>query len=407
MAVKTPAQLGTTLNANITDPTNKQNTAVRVREIIQDIIDSMLNSTVASVAVTTNRVPKGTGTGINDGTWSFSTNDLLPVTGGSNLGGASNRIGSGFINTLNYATDLVFSEAGSEKGRFKTGGWFNIGVDSNAARLVVQGSGTTNATFTAIFENGAATPLKSLQIRDDGLVSVSTSAQNTYPVADKLNVYGIIRAFGDTTYDQAAIVLNTNGGGFGKGWSIESNLAASGNLWFKQAPNSAADPVATGVTMASFNSTGRFTLSTNIAPATTARLSLYETNYANTSQSQTLVGFTTDAEGINVGASMGLGGITNAAYTVFGSVGGRKENATAGSSLGYLQFSTYGSGGLAEGFRLNSSQYLIQKANNAAIADGDLSNSQMSWYIDESGNNIIVKVKYSGGTVKTATIALV
>jgi len=168
MAVKTPAQLGTTLNANITDPTNKQNTAVRVREIIQDIIDSMLNSTVASVSVTANRVPKGTGTGINDGTWSFSTNDLIPVTGGSNLGGASNRIGSGFINTLNYATDLVFSEAGSEKGRFKTGGWFNIGVDSNAARLVVQGSGYLAATFTAKFQNSAGA--LSLQVRDDGSV---------------------------------------------------------------------------------------------------------------------------------------------------------------------------------------------------------------------------------------------
>lgn len=58
-------------------------------------------------------------------------------------------------------------------------------------------------------------------------------------------------------------------------------------------------------------------------------------------------------------------------------------------------------------FKVRDDKYIIQSANNAAIADGDLANSEMSWYIDEGGNNIIVKVKYSGGTVKTATIALV
>jgi hypothetical protein len=44
MAVKNRTDLTNTLLANITDELSRQNTAARVREIIQDIIDSGLNS---------------------------------------------------------------------------------------------------------------------------------------------------------------------------------------------------------------------------------------------------------------------------------------------------------------------------------------------------------------------------
>jgi hypothetical protein len=51
--------------------------------------------------------------------------------------------------------------------------------------------------------------------------------------------------------------------------------------------------------------------------------------------------------------------------------------------------------------------YCILRANNAAIASGDLANNEMSFYIDESGNTLTVKVKYSSGTVKTVSLALI
>lgn len=58
------------------------------------------------------------------------------------------------------------------------------------------------------------------------------------------------------------------------------------------------------------------------------------------------------------------------------------------------------------GVTINNDGYVIFQANNAAIADGSLAVSKFAFYIDEAGNTLTVKVKYSGGTVKTGTVAL-
>lgn len=87
-----------------------------------------------SVPITLNYIPKGTGTTIADGTWAFSGNNILPNTTGANIGQSANRVGTAFINTMNYATDLVFSENGSEKGRFLTGGNFGVGTNNPVAK---------------------------------------------------------------------------------------------------------------------------------------------------------------------------------------------------------------------------------------------------------------------------------
>lgn len=57
--------------------------------------------------------------------------------------------------------------------------------------------------------------------------------------------------------------------------------------------------------------------------------------------------------------------------------------------------------------KIRDDNYVIQRAINAAIADADLANNEMSAYIDETTSFLIFKVKTSTGVVKTASIALV
>ena len=54
----------------------------------------------------------------------------------------------------------------------------------------------------------------------------------------------------------------------------------------------------------------------------------------------------------------------------------------------------------------DDSGYVIIRTENATLADGNLPASSCTLYLDEAGNTLTFKAKYSGGTVKTGTIAL-
>ena len=49
---------------------------------------------------------------------------------------------------------------------------------------------------------------------------------------------------------------------------------------------------------------------------------------------------------------------------------------------------------------------VIIATENAVIGDTRLNNNQTTFYLDEAGDTLTVKCKYSDGTVKTGTIAL-
>jgi hypothetical protein len=119
----------------------------------------------------------------------------------------------------------------------------------------------------------------------------------------------------------------------------------------------------------------------------------------------------------------------NSISVVLGATGGLSELNTAGSawsmnkdlrldssSTSNIYVNNGGNGLLLSGrndtsgnygIKINNDGYAIFQANNAAIADGSMSNSKLCFYINEAGNTLTVKVKYAAGTVKIGTVVLV
>jgi hypothetical protein len=73
-------------------------------------------------------------------------------------------------------------------------------------------------------------------------------------------------------------------------------------------------------------------------------------------------------------------------------------------NTGHLRFRTNFS---LESLRLDFNGYVGLGAPNAAPTDGDIPNSQIFFYLDEGANQLKVRVRYSSGTLKTGTVALV
>jgi len=137
----------------------------------------------AATAIVTDRIPKGTNTDIDNGTWEFATNTLRPVTDGSDIGTTgTNRVGTMFMDgtgQFDFATTLIFDEAGSERMRILTGG--NVGIGVVAPAFLLDVNGTTNSTNSQTGTTGNVANFTTVKIFNDSTMTADGSVVGLLP----------------------------------------------------------------------------------------------------------------------------------------------------------------------------------------------------------------------------------
>ena len=108
---------------------------------------------------------------------------------------------------------------------------------------------------------------------------------------------------------------------------------------------------------------------------------------------------------IAAAAGTGLFGISSSVVGtgVFG-----RADSTTGNTNGVVGFaaSPTGFAVLASG-RFKATGRTFLGAPNTAPTDGDLGNGSISFYLDQTSNQLKVRVRYSGGALRTGTVNLV
>lgn len=196
---------------------------------------------------------------------------------------------------------------------------------------------------------GTASPLTRFEIHDDNKVTAATTRGNLHVMATNaqaIDVGGSLTLGG--YYDNTATTMRVFGSLEGRK-ANSTNTSSSGYLQFK--------------TNNSGNLTEkmRITETGDVGIGTTAPQSKLEIAAPNVATTATVPGtlnvMSTSVQNSDVGGSITLGGYRDDAATtfrVFGSIEGRKSNATTGSSNGYLAFKTDNAGTLAERIRITN-----------------------------------------------------
>lgn len=176
----------------------------------------------------------------------------------------------------------------------------------------------------------------------------------------------------DSVNSQALLIINNNSTNKPHSMTIANNAAPS-SLW------TTANLYLTGGS-GSFNSIVGDKMLTSVAySATSIPAQLYSVCY----------NMSTGDANITVAANSVGGGDTTVAFDA-SSTSGTAVMQFGVNSVNYLE--------------LDDNGYVTQGAPNSAPTLAN--NSTISFYLDESGNNLKVAVKYSDGTTKTGTVAL-
>ena len=102
------------------------------------------------------------------------------------------------------------------------------------------------------------------------------------------------------------------------------------------------------------------------------------------------------------------GSIIDTSLKVGGSFGGASAalQIVGGGATSATKTALFQNSASVAALTIKDDLYCIFRAKNAAIPDGDLSNNEMSFYLEEATNDLHFKVKYSTGTVKSGKINL-
>ena len=169
------------------------------------------------------------GTSLIDGTWKYIGNDIVPVTASSNIGTTTSYVDKIYLgSTLQYVSNLIFSEGGTESARFNSGN-FAIGTSSTSTNLVVEGgfryvdgNQTTGYVLTSD-SNGlsswqAGNTVSSSNLQGNGLTAngsvldVNVNSDSLEITNDLVRLKNIIN--GDRTFTNSVIIqgnLTVNG----------------------------------------------------------------------------------------------------------------------------------------------------------------------------------------------------
>ena len=138
------------------------------RKILNDAISAGI------VVITDDKIPRGDGTTIEDGTWENVGNDIRPVTDGSNIGDATHKVGTIFMSSIiDYGTDLIFKRSGTEHMRIDSAGKVGVNVTPTAS-FHAKGVGTTSGTTNFRTENLDNT--KFINFNDQGDLVIRSGA---------------------------------------------------------------------------------------------------------------------------------------------------------------------------------------------------------------------------------------